>query len=109
MGVTLQERRGTGIRLPSGTETAEATAILLGSRSGTDGSNPFPSRGEMLWGRRRGDGSINRCKEATDGVPYAPAERLEQVPRRPGPKYHDHCRRRDEPVELAGWRHPPRH
>src|SRR6516162_6550887 len=44
------------------------------------------SSGEMLWGRRRGDGTINRCKEATDGVPYAPAERLEQVPRRPGPK-----------------------
>ena len=43
MGVTLQERHGTGIRLPSGTETAEATAILLGSRSETDGSNPFPS------------------------------------------------------------------
>ena len=53
---------------------------------GTGGSNPVPSSGEMLWGRRRGDGTINRCKEATDGVPYAPAERLEQVPRRPGPK-----------------------
>ena len=34
----------------------------------------------MLWGRRR-DGTINRRKQATDGVPYAPAERLEQVPR----------------------------
>ena len=55
-------------------------------RNGTEGSNPAYSGGEMLWGRRRGDGTINRCKEATDGVPYAPAERLEQVPRRPGPK-----------------------
>ena len=25
----------------------------------------------MLWGRRRGDGTINRCKQATHGVPYA--------------------------------------
>jgi len=25
---------------------------------GTDGSNPVPSSGEMVWGRRRGDGTI---------------------------------------------------
>ena len=64
-------------------EGAERSVAYL---PGTDGSNPSPSSGEMLWGGRRGDGTINRCKEATDGVPYAPAERLEQVPRRPGPK-----------------------
>src|SRR6202043_1649479 len=34
-----------------------------------------------------------RCSQLME-CPDAPAERLEQVPRRPGPRYHGHCRRR---------------
>jgi hypothetical protein len=39
----------------------EATKVRLEAVAylpGTDGSNPFPSSGEMVWGRRRGDGTI---------------------------------------------------
>jgi len=50
---------------------------------GTRGSLPAPLR-EMLWGRRQGNGTIVAAYK-TDGAPDAPAERLEQVPRRPGP------------------------
>jgi hypothetical protein len=35
---------------------ADVTKAL--SVSGTEGSNPSPSSGEMVWGRRRGDGTI---------------------------------------------------
>src|SRR6516164_7593299 len=81
------QKRITGPAAESGPELPSPFCKRdRGSVSGTDSSNPSSSCGEMLWGRRRGDGTINRCKEATDGVPYAPAERLEQVPRRPGPK-----------------------
>jgi CubicO group peptidase (beta-lactamase class C family) len=50
----------------------------------TDSSNPIPSSGEMLWGGRRGwqFRRLHQSMECRD----APAERFEQVPRRPGPK-----------------------
>jgi hypothetical protein len=38
-------------------ERAQARKTLSLLR-GTEGSNPPPSTGEMLWGRRRGDGTI---------------------------------------------------
>ena len=51
---------------------------------GTDGSNPLPSSGEMLWGGRRGwqFRRLHQSMECRD----APAERFEQVPRAPGPR-----------------------
>src|SRR6516164_714545 len=74
---------------------------------GTRSSNPPPSSGEMLCGGRRGwqFRRLHQSMECRD----ASAERFEQVPRRPGPRQHDHCRGRDEPVELAGWRCASRH
>src|SRR5208282_6274003 len=39
---------------------------------------------EMLWGGRRGNGTI--VAGSNMECPDAPAERLEQVPRRPGPR-----------------------
>src|SRR5215469_18618448 len=41
-------------------------------------ANRAPARGTRKWHHRR-------CK-VTDGEPYAPAEQLEQVPRRLGPR-----------------------
>src|SRR5205823_3420794 len=52
-------------------------------------------------GEEMATSSLHEPMECRD----APAERLEQVPRRPGPKSHDHCRHRDEPLELARCRH----
>src|SRR5215469_529633 len=80
-----------------------AAVILVAEgwcRTGTEISNPFPSSGEMLWGGRRGwqFRRLHQSMECRD----APAERFEQVPRAPGPRQDDHCRRRAEPVELAG-------
>jgi len=39
---------------------ARAEAVLKASSllPGTEGSNPVPSRREMVWGRRRGNGTI---------------------------------------------------
>src|SRR5215469_16436188 len=51
------------------------------SGSGTQSSNPPSSSEEMLWGRRQGNGTMVAAYK-TDGAPDAPAERLEQVPRR---------------------------
>ena len=39
---------------------------------GTDGSNPLPSSGEMLWGGRRGWHG-NFVAASTDGVPRCPS------------------------------------
>src|SRR5919106_429847 len=54
---------------------------------------------KMLWGERRGQGTI--VADTTDGVPHAACERPEQVPRSRGAGLHYHCRHRDEAVELA--------
>src|SRR5215469_5376455 len=54
----------------------------------------------MVWGGRRGDSTINLCKQATDGVPYAPAERLEQDPQKTKLVYcKDANRSGDHPIQ----------
>jgi len=47
-------RRAPTALTAGGTESSEAVARL----SGTESSNPLPSSGEMVWGRRRGNGTI---------------------------------------------------
>jgi hypothetical protein len=84
------------------TQKGRKPASFDSSHPRAGSSNPVPSRREMLWGGRRGwqFRRLNQSMECRD----APAERFEQVPGCPGPRWHDHCRRRDEPVELADWR-----
>src|ERR1700674_1043580 len=42
----------------TGAEHLRLNASVSGALRGTEGSNPSPSTGEMVWGRRRGDGTI---------------------------------------------------
>ena len=64
-------RRAPTALTAGGTESSEVVARLSGTERcyGAGGEEMAPS---SLW--------------LTDGVPDAPAERLEQVPRRPGPR-----------------------
>jgi hypothetical protein len=61
-GFELSVPRRESNESPSGTGTVtEATKVRLEAVAylpGTDGSNPFPSTREMVWGRRRGNGTI---------------------------------------------------
>src|ERR687886_1464546 len=60
---------------------------------------------EMLWGERRGSGTI--AAGSKHGAPHAAAERPEPVRHPPGAAEHAHRGRRDEPVELARGRDRP--
>src|ERR1700681_1481046 len=46
------------VPIARGTEHLRLSASVSGALRGTEGSNPSPSTGEMVWGRRRGDGTI---------------------------------------------------
>jgi len=80
--------RPTREKVPSGTLCGfRARLHQLGEMltpRGTKSSNPASSSGEMLWGGRRGwqFRRLHQSMECRD----APAERFEQVPRRPGPR-----------------------
>jgi hypothetical protein len=48
----------TGQVVPGRVASRAASCTKLYRSRGTEGSNPSPSSGEMVWGRRRGDGTI---------------------------------------------------
>ena len=79
--------KGSAGRCPSGRRRDQWNHLRSGPRSrgstwgpshgrsvrgGTDGSNPVPSTGEMVWGRRRRRWH-HRRRQITDGVPRCPS------------------------------------
>jgi len=74
---------GVQLFFPDGVNRAAVSRSPDGAKRNTGTGTarlPLPIWGEMLWGRRRGCGTIVAAK-TTDGAPHA-SQRFEQVPRR---------------------------